>query len=108
MERQYLKIRINDRIKNEKIRKMTKLVDVRRKIKELKWNWAGHFQRHTNEKRWPKLIENYKPINGKRRRGAPRTRWIDEILEFRGGSSWKRKALNRNLWKNMGEDFVQI
>lgn len=49
MKRQLLKIKISDKITNEKLRKKKKLVNVRVKIQELKWNWAGHFQRHTDE-----------------------------------------------------------
>lgn len=107
MERQLMNVKLKDKISNEKLRKKTKVVDVRTKISELKWNWAGHFQRHTNELRWPKIIEKWEPKNGKRRRGAPQTRWRDEIFKFGGDSFWRKKARNRNLWKIMGNEFVQ-
>jgi hypothetical protein len=84
MERRLVNVRMSEKISNEKLRKMTKVVHVKTKISELKWNWAGHFQRHSNEKRWPKLIEKWEIKDGKRKRGAPLKRWRDEIFEFKG------------------------
>jgi hypothetical protein len=107
MERKLLNIKISDKISNEKIRKKTKIIDVCLKMNELKWNWAGHFSRHENMKRWPRLIENYQP-NGKRKRGRTKTRWVDNIKNYAGGIFWKNKAKNRKMWKEMGETFIQI
>lgn len=71
-------------------------------MKELKWNWAGHFQRH-DDTRWPKLIEKWEP-KGKRSKGRPQTRWKDDI-EIQGSFLWRRKAKNRELWKRLGNTF---
>jgi hypothetical protein len=101
-------VKISDKLSNEKLRKSSKIVDVHKKVKELKWNWAGHFQRHSDESRWPKIIENWKPESSTRRRGRPNVRWVDEIKNYAGGIFWKNKAKNRVLWKNMGDVFAQI
>ena len=33
-------------------------------------------------------------------------RWVDEITQF-AGHTWMTTAENRELWKRMGEAFVQ-
>ena len=105
MERSMLKIRLQDRIRNEEIRKTTKIKDVVEKIKELKWSWAGHLARR-EDCRWSHLVINWIPENGFRSRGRPRTRWHDEIKEF-AGDDWSNQAQDREKWKKMGLSFVQ-
>jgi hypothetical protein len=56
MERRMINVKLSDKISNEKLRKITKLIDVKEKTSELKWNWVGLFQRHKNEKRLPKVM----------------------------------------------------
>jgi hypothetical protein len=105
MERSMMNIRLSDKISNAKIRKITKVKDVICAAKELKWNWAGHIQRYSDE-RFPKLVEIWNPTDGHRSRGRPKIRWKDEIEE-KASCFWRRKAVNRELWKNIGTSFIR-
>jgi hypothetical protein len=50
MERSMLNIRKIDKIKNEHIRKQTKVIDITRTIKRNKWRWAGHVARQQDNR----------------------------------------------------------
>ncbi|PZC78888.1 hypothetical protein B5X24_HaOG217082 [Helicoverpa armigera] len=41
MERAILDVSLRDRIRNEKIRRRTKVTDITHPISKLKWQWAG-------------------------------------------------------------------
>lgn len=105
MERSMLGIRIKDKIRNKKIRKITKLADVVKRIRQLKWKWAGHVCRMENS-RWTKKVIEWIPRDGRRSRGRPRKRWQD-IFAQRCGQDWMRKARNRHLWKELGEAYAE-
>ena len=75
------------------------------RIKQLKWQWAGHVAGFSDN-RWTKLVTEWLPLNGKRKRARPKTRWADEIRKFEG-VTWMREASNRTAWKNHGEAFIQ-
>jgi hypothetical protein len=51
MERAMLGVSLRDRIRNDEIRKRTKVTDIARRIADLKWQWAGHIARMTDG-RW--------------------------------------------------------
>ncbi|KAL0819971.1 hypothetical protein ABMA28_007968 [Loxostege sticticalis] len=51
MERAMLGVSLRDRIRNEEIRRRTKVTDIARRIANLKWQWAGHIARRTDG-RW--------------------------------------------------------
>lgn len=105
MERKLLKISLLQHISNDEIRKKTKIIDVVKKARELKWNWAGHVQRQ-DDSRWTKFIENWVPIDGKRSRGHQVKRWRDDIEKI-GLGRWRIKAKDRETWKHLGETYVQ-
>ncbi|KAL0821652.1 hypothetical protein ABMA28_005093 [Loxostege sticticalis] len=105
MERSMLGIRIKDKIRNKKIRKITKLADVVKRIRQLKWKWAGHVCRMENS-RWTKKVIEWIPRDGRRSRGRPKKRWQD-IFAQRCGQDWMRKARNRHLWKELGEAYAE-
>jgi carboxylesterase type B len=87
------------------LRKKTKLVDVADQIQMLKWNFAGHFARHNPTlNRWPSIIQEWTP-KGTRKRGAPKTRWVNKIVKI-GSFMWKRKAQNREKWKELGQAYI--
>src|ERR1700744_4222155 len=60
MERSMLGISLRDKMTNQWIRQQTKVVDVMERMASLKWNWAGHIARMTDE-RWTKTIMNCRP-----------------------------------------------
>lgn len=105
MERSMLGIRLSDRKTNQDIRKITKVTDVTARIRSLKWNWAGHICRMSNNK-WTKKITEWIPRDCKRSRGRQRKRWADIFLE-RQGPTWMTKARNRQYWKKTGEAYAE-
>jgi hypothetical protein len=61
--------------------------------------WHGHVKR-TNETRVARKILEDKP-GGKRRRGRPRRRWLDDMkadLRSMGIKRWRIKVFNREEW----------
>ena len=69
------------------------------RIASLKWSWAGHIARRTDE-RWTKKIMNWRP---------PKTRperWNNGIERI-AGANWQQVATNRSEWKRIGEAYVQ-
>ncbi|CAH2245297.1 jg15679 [Pararge aegeria aegeria] len=104
MERSMLGLRVKDRVNNKKIRKKTKLVDVTKRIRILKWNWAGHVCRLQPE-RWTNKVIEWVPRNETRKRGRPRKRWRDIFHQW-CGPDWMRKARDRKLWRDLGEAYA--
>lgn len=104
MERSMMNIRKLDKINNKTIRTKTKVTDILTKIDEQKWRWAGHTMRNINEK-WSKVITNWYPRDGKRKKGRPAKRWEDEI-RLTAGPYWRRAALDRIHWKELEEAFA--
>uniref|UniRef100_A0A2H1WII8 SFRICE_034169 n=1 Tax=Spodoptera frugiperda TaxID=7108 RepID=A0A2H1WII8_SPOFR len=92
MERSILGVRLSDRLRNTTLRSMTKIIDVGHKAASLKWNWAGHVCRMSDEG-WVKLTTEWSPLNVHRRRGRHRRRWRDELDIY--DKDWPQNALNR-------------
>ena len=105
MERAMLGISRVDRKTNKWVRQQTGLKDIVVRIKELKWQWAGHVAR-MRDNRWTGIVTEWVPLNGKRRQARPRTRWADEIVKS-AGTTWMRLAKNRVEWKCHEEAFIQ-
>ncbi|XP_062528975.1 citron rho-interacting kinase isoform X4 [Bombyx mori] len=105
MERAMLGISLRDRIRNEEIRRRTKVADIARRISELKWQWAGHIARR-EDGRWGRKILEWRPRTGKRSVGRPPTRWTDDLVKS-AGSRWMQVAMDRSHWKSIGEAYVQ-
>ena len=104
LERSYMNIKLKDKIKNTTIREKTKAKDIAEQVKTLKWKWAGHIQRVTDN-RWSQRVTNWYPIYKKRRRGRPCKRWSDDIAET-AGPLWTRLALDRACWSRLEEAFT--
>ena len=107
MERSMLGISLRDKMTNQWIRQQTKVVDVMERIASLKWNWAGHIARMTDE-RWTKTIVNWRPYS-KRPTGRPSYRWRDNITKITKttGKNWQQVATDRTNWKELGEAYIQ-
>ncbi|CAG9122988.1 unnamed protein product [Plutella xylostella] len=65
MERAMLRI-----IRNEEIRRRTKVTDIAYRVSKLKWQWAGHIARRTDG-RWSRRVLEWRPRTGKRSVGRP-------------------------------------
>lgn len=105
MERMMLGYTRRDRKSNDWIRQKTKVRDIIKAVKEIKWRWAGHVARFKDE-RWTRLTTEWQPMYGKRKRERPCRRWRDELVEARG-LQWMRGAESRIDWKQDGEAFAQ-
>jgi hypothetical protein len=104
MERSMLGVTLRDRMTNQWIRQQTKVVDVMERTASLKWSWAGHIARRTDE-RWTKKIMNWRPPKT-RPRGRPPERWSDGIKKM-AGTNWQQVAMDRSKWKEIGEAYIQ-
>ena len=104
MERSMLGISLRDKKTNQWIRQQTKVVDVMERIASLKWNWAGHIARMSDE-RWTKTIMDWRPPTT-RPTGRPPERWTNGIKRV-AGNNWQQTATDRMKWKELGEAYIQ-
>jgi len=104
MERAMLGISLRDKMTNEWIRQQTKVTDVMVRIASLKWNWAGHIARMTDD-RWTKTIMQWRPPT-KRPMGRPPERWTNDIKRT-AGANWQQVAMDRDEWRSKGEAYIQ-
>ncbi|CAH2217048.1 jg26090 [Pararge aegeria aegeria] len=64
MERAMLGVSLRDQIRNEEIRRRTRVTDIAQRVAKLKWQWAGHIARRTDGRSGPKVLE-WRPRTGK-------------------------------------------
>jgi hypothetical protein len=87
---------------NHEIREKFKSPAIISVIKLRSLDWLGHVMR-MNETRVARKILDDKP-GGKRRRGRPRIRWLDDVevdLRIMGVKRWRTKVLNREEWASI-------
>ena len=104
MERAMLGVTLRDRIRNDEIRRRTKVTDIARRIARLKWQWAGYLARRADG-RWGVKVLEWRPRTGRRSVGRPPTRWTDYLIKV-AGNRWMRTAQDRSLWRSLGEAYV--
>ncbi|CAG9132629.1 unnamed protein product [Plutella xylostella] len=92
MERAMLGVSLRDRIRNEEIRRRTKVTDIAKRISTLKWQWAGHVARRADD-RWSRKVLEWRPRVGKRRVGRPPTRWSDDLRKELKATNLEEKIL---------------
>ena len=71
-------------------------------IKVRRLEWLGHVVTMDETRAVKKLFEE--KIEGRRGRGRPRLRWIDDVEEDirkLGVKRWRRKALDREEWASI-------
>jgi hypothetical protein len=78
MLRAMLGVSLRDRIRNQVIQQRTKVTDIAHRISMLKWQWAGHISRRTDNC-WGKRVLEWRPRLGKRSVGRPQARWSDDL-----------------------------
>ena len=66
-----------DRIRNERNRGTTKVGEISKKVQESRLKWYGHVLRRYEEYVGKRVLVMEVP--GKRRRGRPKQRWLDNI-----------------------------
>ena len=92
MERRMLGVTRRDKIRNDEIRRRTGVTDVVQMARNLKWSWAGHISRRSDN-RWTVRITEWTPRDSGRSRGRQRRRWRDELPR-----NFSRLAKNRMMW----------
>ena len=103
MERKIMGINLKQKIRNDIIRKKTRVMDVLATAKKLKWKWGGHVARMEHN-RWAMATTIWDPRIGKRSVGRQKTRWCSEFQNVTG-TQWTRAAQDRQWWKKKGEDL---
>ena len=78
-----------DKIRNERIRGTVKVEKISKKIQERRLQWYGHVRRREDGYVGRRVMEMEVP--GRRRRGRPKQRWMDNI-----GEDMKDKNLSDN------------
>ncbi|CAG9094113.1 unnamed protein product [Plutella xylostella] len=104
-ERSMLGIKLRDKVRCSVIRSITKVRDIVEMVCALKWKWAGHVARYTDN-RWSERVLNWYPRDNPRSRGRQKRRWVDDIVRV-AGNTWQRQARQRGQWKDMEEAFTQ-
>ncbi|XP_052737833.1 putative uncharacterized transposon-derived protein F52C9.6 isoform X1 [Bicyclus anynana] len=104
MERAMLGVSLRDRIRNEEIRRRTKVTDIAQRVAKLKWQWAGHIVQRGDGRWGPKVLE-WRPRTSKRSVGRPPTRWTDDIKRV-AGIRWMQMAQYRDVWKSLQKAYV--
>jgi len=86
---------LNDLIKN---------ADIVRFVKSKRMAWLGHVLRMEG-KRIPRRVLEWKRT-GRRNRGRPRKRWIEDIeedIQITGIKGWRKLCKERAEWKKITE-----
>ena len=86
------------------IHEQTKIRDILTTVSKMKWSWAGHLARRTDN-RWMKKITQWTPRGHTRSRSRQKTRWRDDIEKI--DPKWHRTAQDRQRWRDRGKAYVQ-
>ncbi|CAH2246697.1 jg3536 [Pararge aegeria aegeria] len=95
-ERVMLGIYLRDQIRNEEIRRRTRVTDIAQRVAKLKWQWAGLIARRTNE-RWGSKVLESQPRTGNCSVGRPPT----------AGSRWIQAAQSREVSNGLQKTYIQ-
>ena len=103
MERSVIGVYLTDKKTNEWIRQHKKVIDIMTPIASLKWNWAVHIARMSDDS-WTKRIVQWRPPTT-RPTGRPPERWTNDIKQI-AGAQWQQVAKNREEWKKRDADSL--
>ena len=103
MLRRILGVTLRDKIRNEEIRRRTRVTSIVKKVKIGRLRWFGHVVRREDyqvvKRAWKE------PVRGSRGRGRPRIRWYDEIKQDLVEREIKEEdARNRRKWRKLIHD----
>jgi len=95
----FWRIRMNYELNNP-----IKTADIVRFVKSKRMAWLGHVMRMEG-KRIPKRVLEWKPT-GRRNRGRPRKRWIEDVeegIQIMGIRGWRKLCKEMAEWKKITE-----
>ena len=89
MERKMIRIKLMDKVRNERIRQITKLKDWITEATVRKVKWVRYIS-CMEEGRWAKVVTEWTPYTHyrNRSRGRPNLRWRDELRSLMGRRWW--------------------
>jgi hypothetical protein len=90
--------------KNHELNELIENVNIVRFIKGRRIAWLGHVMR-MDGMRIPRRLLEWKPM-GRRIRGRPRKRWIEDIeedIQTMGIRGWRKLCKERTEWKKITE-----
>ena len=88
-----------DRIRNERIRNMTRVGQFSVKIRQSRLSWFGHVMRRDDQYVGKRVLNM--ELDGRRRRGRPKRRWMDVVKsDMKLAELDEEDALDREIWKN--------
>jgi len=89
--RKILHISWKDKVTNDKVKELAQQGLLENIIRERRLRWAGHVVRMDSRK-IARQATNWKPIDGRRRPGRPRTDWQQTVkVGIRGGGiNWEQ------------------
>ena len=96
-----IEIKRTDKIRNEHIRKQTKLVDIKKTIKRNKWRGAGHVERQ-QDSRWTKFTTEWQVMDGKKN---PEDELRDGEMKFNYSRKIKGTLRRKSKVGKYGRDF---
>ena len=68
-----------DKIRNERIRRTTKVGEITKKVQERRLKWYGHVMRR--EEHYVGRRAMGMKVHGRRKRGRPKRRWLDKVKD---------------------------
>jgi hypothetical protein len=93
-----------DKVRNKDIREQLKVYDIKHDMERNRLKWYSHVMCMADERIPKKMLEM--KLRGRRPRGRPRTRWMDQVKRDmeRRGKKWTqvqkdREWEDRNRWR---------
>ncbi|KAI5714830.1 hypothetical protein M8J77_006182 [Diaphorina citri] len=94
------------RRKNRELRSLYPDLDIVTIVKKKRLQWYGHIKRRNNEELIKAVIEGN--IEGRRMRGRPRLRWIDQVMtDMRRGDVNQEAYEDRVLWRRTIDEAME-
>ena len=89
-----------DKIKNERIRGTTIVGEITKKVQERRLKWYGHVMRR--EEHYVGRRAMVMKVQGRRKRGRPKRRWLDEVKDDIKEKGLSADAVyDRATWRRM-------
>lgn len=89
-----------DKIRNERIRGKTKVGEISKKVQESRLRWYGHVMRREEDYVGRRAMGM--KVQGKRRRGRPKRRWLDSVrADLREKGLSGEEVYDRATWRRM-------